>query len=446
MKLPSVPLALLVLLGSTGALAQGVPTVTPLPVPLDLRAAVNYAVEHNYSILQARERIREQEGLIIEVKALALPKAAVNSGYSRTDSGLLQDRGPEVSEDDWRIALEVRQSLYSGGGVKAALDAQRLVRESSLLELQAVINDALLQVRTRFYDVLLAREQITVQEENVRLLTEQLQTARDRFDAGSVSNFDVLRAEVALANARTPLIRARNQYRISIDQLRQALGYGEPATGSSPAMPEVVGELTFSPAAYELSAALPAARANRPDLQRLAKVEEARRAGVTLREAGYRPTLDVVGGYQFRKSGNSERFRDSLDGWTLGLQSSWAIFDGRRTKGGVIQARSQLEQARLLTAEQTLAVEVEVRQALSALQEAAELADAAGRVVEQAEEAVRLADARYGAGTVTQLEVLQARVALTEARTNQLQANYSHNVAVAAVRRAMGQGDAFLAP
>ena len=181
-----VPLALLVLLGSTGALAQGAPTVTPLPVPLDLRAAVNYAVEHNYSILQARERIREQEGLIIEVKALALPKATVNSGYSRTDSGLLKDRGPEVSEDDWRIALEVRQSLYSGGGVKAALDAQRLVRESSLLELQAVINDALLQVRTRFYDVLLAREQITVQEENVRLLTEQLQTARDRFDAGSV--------------------------------------------------------------------------------------------------------------------------------------------------------------------------------------------------------------------------------------------------------------------
>ena len=171
MKLPSVPLALLVLLGSTGALAQGAPTVTPLPVPLDLRAAVNYAVEHNYSILQARERIREQEGLIIEVKALALPKATVNSGYSRTDSGLLKDRGPEVSEDDWRIALEVRQSLYSGGGVKAALDAQRLVRESSLLELQAVINDALLQVRTRFYDVLLAREQITVQEENVRLLT-----------------------------------------------------------------------------------------------------------------------------------------------------------------------------------------------------------------------------------------------------------------------------------
>lgn len=446
MKLRSLSVFLLALAGSPFASAQGAPAVAPLPARLDLRAAINYAVEHNHSILQARERIREQEGLIVEVKALALPNASVNSGYTRTDSGLLKDRGVGASEDDWRIALEVRQALYAGGGVKAALDAQRLVRESSLLELQSIINDALLQVRTRFYDVLLAREQITVQEENVRLLTEQLQTARDRYEAGSVSNFDVLRAEVALANARTPLIRVRNQYRIAIDQLRQALGYGEPVTGSSPAMPEVVGELTFTPASYELESALSSARTNRPDLLRLAKVEEARRAGVTIRQANYRPTLDLVGGYQFRKSANSERLGDSLDGWTLGLQSSWAVFDGRRTKGQVMQAKSQLEQARLQTAERTLGVEVEVRQALSALQEAAELVDSARRVVEQAEEAVRLADARYGAGTVTQLDVLQARVALTEARTNQWQANYSHNVALATVRRSIGQSDAFLAP
>jgi len=446
MKRCSPILLLLAVAGSVLGSAQSAPAAAPLPAQLDLRAAVNYAIEHNYSILQARERIREQEGLIIEVKSLALPNATVNSSYTRTDDGLLKDRGVEASEDDWRIALEVRQALYAGGGVKAALDAQRLVRESSLLELQSVINNALLQVRTRFYDVLLAREQIVVQEENVRLLTEQLQTARDRFEAGSVSNFDVLRAEVALANARTPLIRARNQYRISIDQLRQSLGYGEVSTGASPPMPEVVGELTFSPASYELDTALSAARANRPDLQRLAKIEEARQAGVAIERANYRPTLDLVGGYQYRKSANSERLGDSLDGWTLGLQSSWAVFDGRRTKGAVVQARSQLEQARLQTAEQTLAVEVEVRQALSALQEAAELADAARRVVEQAEEAVRLADARYGAGTITQLEVLEARVALTEARNNQLQANYSHNVALATVRRAIGQSDAFLTP
>jgi outer membrane protein len=93
--------------------------------------------------------------------------------------------------------------------------------------------------------------------------------------------------------------------------------------------------------------------------------------------------------------------------------------------------------------EQTLAIEVEVRTALSSLQEAGELAEAAVKVVEQAEESLRLADARYGAGSATQLDVLQAQVALTQARDNQLQANYSYNVALANVRRAIGEPDTY---
>jgi len=442
MKARLLPVFAVLLGGGASAFAQD----SGLPARLDLRAAVTYAVDHNFAIRQARERIREQEGLIVEVKSLALPNAAVNSSYSRTDDALNADRGAGASDQDWRIALEVRQTLYAGGGVKSALEAQRLVRESSLLDLQAVVNDALFQVRTSFYDVLLAREQILVQEENVRLLTEQLQTARDRFSAGSVSNFDVLRAEVALANARTPLIRARNDHRTALDLLRQAIGYDQPGEADARPLPEVVGSLEFSPVSYSLESALSAARTGRPDLQRLHKIEEARQAGIEIEKAGYKPDLELVGGYQLRKSGLSERFRDSLDGWTLGVQSSWAVFDGRRTAGRVAQARSQLEQARLQTAERMLAVEVEVRRALSSLQEAGELAEAARLVVAQAEEAVRLADARYGAGTVTQLEVLEARVALTEARTNQIRANYSYNVASAAVRRAIGQGDVLLAP
>jgi outer membrane protein TolC len=135
-----------------------------------------------------------------------------------------------------------------------------------------------------------------------------------------------------------------------------------------------------------------------------------------------------------------------VDGWTIGLQSSWAIFDGRATRGRVAQARSQLEQARLTTAEQILAVEVEVRRAISSLQEGAELAEAAQKVVQQAEEALRLADARYAAGSATQLDVLETRVALTEARTNQIEANYRYNVAVATLRRALGDADALIAP
>ena len=425
------------------ATASAVPDV---PQRLSLRAAIAYALDHNYSILQARERIKEQEGLIVEIKAQALPTVSLDSNYSRYDQGLNEPITPPPASgryQTWGIALNVRQSLYAGGGTRAALDAQRLTRAAALLDLKSTIDNALLDVRTRFYDVLLAREQIAVQEQNVQLLKEQLQTVKNRFEAGTVSNFEVLRAEVELANAQPELIRARNRQRTSIDELRQAVGYNNVTRENLRKLPEFIGTLDFTPVSYDLQKSLDDARANRPDLQRLEKLALARESAVRIQKAGYLPTLDLVGGYEIDKSNQTNRFRDSLDGWTIGLQSSWAIFDGRATAGRVAQARSQLNQARLTYSEQVLAVEVEVRSALSSLQEATELAEAAQKVVTQAEESLRLANARYSAGTATQLDVLQARVALTQARTNQLEANYSYNVAVVSVRKAIGQGDVY---
>ena len=439
-----------VTLSAHGAGEVGRRANTPPPdVPerLDLRTAVVYALENNFSIRQARERIREQEGLIVEVRALALPNASIDSFYTKNDEELSSDRGSPGSpgsDQNWQIALNVRQVLFAGGGVRAALDAQSALREAALLDLQATVDAALFEVRTRFYNVLLAREQIAVQESNVELLGQQLSIARNRFEAGASSNFEVLQAEVALANAQPALIRARNNYRVFIDELRQSLGYHNPRVESITKVPEFVGTLDFEPVSYTLQEALESARANRPELKRLARIEDARDAGVRNARSGYLPDLALVGGYEFRKNNFSNRFADSVDGWVVGLQSNWAIFDGMATRGRVAQARSQLRQAQLLTEESTLAVEVDVRRSLSALQEAAELADAAVKVVAQAEEALRLADARYAAGTITQLDVLETRVALTESRLNQLTANYSYNVAAAAMRRAIGQSDPYV--
>jgi outer membrane protein len=140
-------------------------------------------------------------------------------------------------------------------------------------------------------------------------------------------------------------------------------------------------------------------------------------------------------------STGSSSLSNARDGWTVGLSSSWDIFDGRATAGRVSQARSFLEQAKLSLAEAQLSVDVDVRRAISTYQQATELAEASKKVVTQAEEAVRLANARFSAGTATQLDVLTSQVDLTTARLNQLQAYYSYNVAVANARRAMGLGD-----
>lgn len=415
------------------------PAVPSVPEQLTLDQALRFALENNYSIRQARERLREQEGLIVEVRADALPNVTAEGVYTRDDKDF-QTAGRGYQ--DWTVGIYVRQLIYSGGGVKSALDAAQTTRQAAALDIQAVVDDVLLEVRTRFADALLARERIEVQEQSVNLLQEQLQTVKNRFEAGSVSQFEVLTAEVALANAQPALINARNSLRISIDELRRVLGYRGGFGSDLQKVPELAGELRFEPAAYDLEAALAAAKAKRPELLRLEQLEKAREAGVSVARSGYLPQLYVTAGYEGRKLAASNSFSDTRDGWTAGVSGSWAIFDGARTRGRVAQARAQLNQARLGVSEQTLAIEVEVRRALSSLQEAAELADAAGKVVGQATEALRLADVRYRNGAATQLDVLQARVALTEAQLNRLEANYRHTVALATVRKAIAETNA----
>ena len=83
-------------------------------------------------------------------------------------------------------------------------------------------------------------------------------------------------------------------------------------------------------------------------------------------------------------------------------------------------------------------IELEVRQAYSDYLQALELLEAQKKTVEQAEESLRLAEARFRAGTGTQLDVLSAQTALTDARSNEIQALYDYNVAVATLERVTG--------
>lgn len=420
--------------------AQSAPS-QPVPETLDLVTALQYALDNNYAIRQARERIKQQEGVVLEVSSRRIPNVSVGAAYQRND----RDIATSFPQDDsaWNIQIQARQAIYAGGGIDASVSSSKLVREAAILELQGVINDALLTVRTRFYDVLLARESIKVREQSVSLLQEQLQNAKNRFEAGASSSFEVLRAEVALANAQPALIQARNAFRLAIEELRQALGFVNTEGDNLKKVPEFVGELKAEATSFDLKSSLETARSNRPELARLSKLEEAREQGVRVARSSYLPSVDAVAGYQWRKTGMSDRFRDAADGWLVGVQSQWNVFDGRATAGRVAQARSLLAQAQLTRGETELSIEVEVRRALSSLQEAWELAEASRKVVDQAVEALRLANVRQSAGTATQLDVLTSQVDLTQARNNQLQANYNYLVALAYLRKAIGQSDTF---
>ncbi len=433
------PFLLLLALSPLAALAAD-PAPASLPDPLDLKGAIVYALDHNYAILQAREQIRQQEGIIVQVRAPGIPNVTGAGSYQRNQS-TVSETFPATNAQ-WVAQVKATQVLFAGGGIHANVRSAELARDAALFDLQTSINAALLDVRTRFYSVLLNRERVRVQEENVALLARQVKDTQNQATVGTLSKFEVLRARVALANAQPDLITARNDYRNSIEQLRQSLGVPRGGQG----LPAVAGSLDYGQENFELEAALISAHEHRPELLRLAKLAEAGEQSVTSARSNYYPNLSVYGAYERVGEGLVQGGSFNANGWLLGVQSSWAIFDGRATAGRVIQSKSQLRQTRLSASQEELAVDVEVRQSLSSFQEATELVTASQETATEAAEALRLANSRFTAGTATQLDVLTSQVALTQAKTNQLQANYTHLVAAAAVRKALGLGDALVAP
>ncbi len=134
----------------------------------------------------------------------------------------------------------------------------------------------------------------------------------------------------------------------------------------------------------------------------------------------------------------SRDITDTINGYFFGANVNWNIFDGLATYGRVKQARALLAQAKVVYDDAIRQVVQEVQTNYLALQQNKQLIASQVANVGQAEEAVRLAQARLSAGAGTQLDVLQSQVALTQAQTTELQARYDYSVALGNYERVTG--------
>jgi outer membrane protein len=277
-----------------------------------------------------------------------------------------------------------------------------------------------------------------VAEESISLLGDQLKDQQNRLEAGTVPRFNVLQAEVALANSQPDLIRARNNYLVAQLELSRTLGLEASKSATGKPTFTAVGDLQARDRKIGLQNALAAALVRRPFLKAQQQTIFTEEQQITVAKAGLKPRLEANGGYEMRNSRLTDDLSKETNGWFFGVTGDWAIFDGFATKGRVMQAQARLATARITYADSVLQVELEVQQAYARLQEARELITSQEKVVEQADEALRLARERLSAGAGTQLDVLNAQVALTRARTTQQEALYDFNVALAEFDRATG--------
>ena len=409
--------------------------------PLSLADALNVALAQNATLLKAKNDLQAAHGLVVQTRAVALPQVIASGKYQDEELTLLQTipgTGLQSPHQNWNTGIEIVQDIYTGGKLIAAIKAAKVTDQQALAQYQTAVADTLLAVRLAYYDTLLAAQQITVNEASVNLLQKELEDQQRRYDAGTVPHFNVLRAEVSVANEKPKLISARNQYRIAKNNLANLLGYDLPRDVWENLPLNLTDTFDTAPWDVVLPDAIQQALTRRTELTALRKQVELQKLNIVNARSGYQPTVQAFAGYNWVNSQFNDNSSDYFDGWTIGAQMNWNIFDGLLTHGKVIQAKAQAAHAQTDLADQSRQIELAVRTAYSDFIEAREILESQAKVQEQADEALREANARADAGTGTQLDVLDAETSLTQARTTQIQAQHDYVAARARLERAIG--------
>ena len=352
-------------------------------------------------------------------------------------SSLFGSSGSSINNRSYNIQVSVQQTIYNAG-VPPAIRQARFLRDAAYYQLRETVDTTVNTVKSQFYTVLVNQALIDINNENLRLLQSQLTDQQNRFAAGTVPRFDVLQASVAVSNQRPQVITATNNYALAFIGLARTLGieYGPIQEKISPI--KLVGNLNYSPQNFDPGKGVAAGKRNRALLKQqqlniLSQVEQIRVAA-----AGYQPTLVAQGGFQSRSNQISDDLGQTLNGWFYGATFNWNVFDGLATYGRVKQAKAALRAARITYLDSVNLVVQDIQSNFLTLKQSQELIASQVLNVSQAEEAVRLAQARLSAGAGTQLDVLQSQTGLLQAQTTELQARYNYALALGNYERVTG--------
>ena len=464
--------------GSTSASSETsssgkVPTFT-------LDQAIRTALQRNPTLLIAQQEIKRTKGVIIEIRAQALPRVDASGSFEWIDPNLsgtrafqgltsgtgttttggaasfvdsplsqVRDARPlaapsptpvtniEQSDISYSISVLGRQLVFNGT-TWPSIRGTFFQRDGAYFSFRNILDQLIAIVKTQFYLVVVNRELIKVQEQSVHLLEIQLKDQQNRFEAGTVPRFNVLQAEVALYNQLPQLITAQNNYRISKLTLAKTLGLDfQPRRDVAPPL-EVVGEMPYVPRTIALADAIELGKQRRPFLKQaranvLNQLEQVRAtAGQLL------PSINTTGGYEWDSSPINSSWHDISKGWVAAVTGSMPIWDSGLIYGQVKQQRALLSEAKITYDDDVRQVELEVQTAYSNLLQNRELIKSQEKNVEQAEEALRLAKARLDAGAGVQLDVLNAQVQLLTAQSTRLEALFGYNSSLAEFDRATG--------
>lgn len=446
---------LLIAILTVGAWAAEDPTV------LTLESSVKLAMANNPAYQMKLKEVQKARAGVVESYSNLLPQINANASLQHawdiqqtTIPNFIKamvgpffpgvDQMPDFVrlsfglENTMVYGASLTQPLFLGGAGLAGVRIGHSALRAAEQNLESARQMLIYQTASAFYGCLLAEQVAAVREETLMEAEKNLEVVRKKHEAGAASKFDLMRAEVNLANSRPDAISARNSHQNALTMLKMVL-----------ALPmdteiKIDGQLLYADddfTAYDLDWYQKLAKEQRPEVRALDQSKAIARQGVVIARSSFLPKIFFQTDYSYMGMRNDLKYvqDDFSKGFTSAVAVQMPLFTG--FKSATQYQKARLDYRLMLDTEKQAedGIAAEVEAAYHKVKEAKEKYLSANETVEMAKEAFRLAGMMYEEGANTQLDVFTAQLGLTSARLNYLSSLYEYQMARYALRRATGK-------
>jgi len=415
---------------------------------LTLQESVDSALTNNPSVLAAQKKLEAAKAKLGQATGAFFPTVKLDANYSRaytepskiqfttqTSLGAItqtQTFGINEAGNIWGWTASINQPLFVAGlfpGFKMAQNTVDIAKQ----ELRKTTQATVYNVNVAYFNLLTTEKFLTLASDSLYMAQSHLKQVETMLKSGVATRADYLRAEVQVANSEVALTQAKNNLELAKNSFNNILGRAleEPVS---------VSEETNNAkmALPDNAALLQSTFESRPDWLLYALNKSILAENVGLARSAYYPTLFLAG-----QTGNRVNSYPGLDfgvnSWQVAALASWTLFDGFSTQNRVKEAAANLE-AQQATEEQVKnGIALEVRQAYLQLKTAVETIGSAKKAVNYAEENHKVSSLRFNSGVGTNLEEIDAQVALIQAKTNYFKAVFDLAVAKAKINYTVGK-------
>lgn len=412
---------------------------------LDLEETIQRALLTNPSVKIAESQRKEAKADYSAAKSargisISLNHDSGRGGYADNRRYVITDNmGRQIPRYDKSIgnshsnSITASLPLFTGGELQGQIGQAKANYRSMLSAEEQAYNEMKETATTGYFNMLNAGNMKALRQESVDRLQAHLDNVIAQYNVGIVARADVLRSEVELANAKQDYITASNEYDVAEATLNNIIGTPLNTTL------KLKDSLQYVPYDNDMAYCLAYSEQHRPELKQAEYGVDAAEAALVVARSGHMPKIYANASDNWGGNGSNWPGDDD-ENWSVGVTASINVFDSGVTWSKIHAAQEALVQAKKSQRQIKDNVELEVRTDYLSMREAEKRITTAQVAVASAEEDYHIAVVRYQAGVGTNIDVMDAQEALTQAKTNYYQALYNYNTSKAALNTSMGVG------